>query len=715
MATTSISDQVELLLERKVAEDKIKGVPSPDLEARAIFDSIALALIVKPKAVLYSAFLARNSFLNILTKEIEIIEELLECIEDLSNTSYLIDDLTDLNSAKNALLQLEQLTLINTSSNIYQRFDSSIDKFIEEKLGKSLKRANSTSLVRPSKEAAIDLAERFEALQDAHSQMLERLYALSVGVNNFVSSNIRTILGVAAVSRAKEEIQSIIESLGQDPSDASAREHLIRLLSARASIKAIGENPSIDDPLVSTDDELPVGYAVQAKTEDSSAEFTTSAGPFSLPTGSQVTVQVGLSTLGPFNFPQSVTFQLDNKACIVSDATTYPVVVPASSYLFVTREVAGVESHYKIPITAGSRTLAQVLADITSFAGTEVLPWTAAEFCKAGSTRIIISDSVADALSIESVYVDAVLGTVYDSTIHTLVGFEDGQRGESGSLSQDLAIDALNLLFSSLATATADGTAILLSTVIDDPGTSIIVTVPATLGTSGTYYAESDKVILFGTVNGEEVSEINPMDLVDIGDIVVTPYESESIAELTPTRITLADNVRTFNGDIEITSILNELYNSLETALTTFLSGSWTDSKFNENLNHLSIQMAGLSSSSTPAQMAATISSLNTLKSSLDSLLSILNNSSLDLPDNCATRERVIINDIINSLTERGYSKAIDHLLKCEVSEMLSLDYQSASFAGSLMQSMSDVAQNYMTFPSAAEDEGSEPRGREDD
>jgi hypothetical protein len=710
MAVRSFKDQIESLLSRRVAQHRVAGVPSSDAEASALLESLAFGLLLKPKTVLYFAHLARNGLVKVLNEEIEAAEALITTIGDLGNPTYKITGLQHLRNARNSLLQIENLDKVDVLAGAYKRYDKGINDFLNKSLAKSVRRPGSSEMTRTGEEAKLDLPADFAALRDKHTDLLGRLYALAVGVQNFLEVPLGAILGINTASKARSDIEDVISEI-ESELPGSARDIAVRLLGGRASVRAIGTPPYLYDPLISTSRSLPSGYAVKGVSDPVAASATSLAGPFSLPTGSSFTLN-GVTTV----FPQ-VSPQIDNEAVVVSEAVTYPVVVAPGKSLFIQVDyTSGADAErfrVNLNTTAGSvsKTLVAVLADINAALSGEC---EAAEYLGAGTSRILIKSLPGRSrITVLSEFTEPSptsdpggVPNYFNDSFHEELGFEVGQSGEEGSVPAFFVADAINFHFSSVEAETTVEEKVVVTSSSTAPAVRLDITAPSSLGLTGSHVATSKTFRLYGSVFGSAVDPVSPDPLVDVGDTVLCPNGFDSrIESVTSTRVVLEDAVQTFDGDVVVTSALDLAYLSLDGALQAWLP-EFLKEQLSTGIKQIDAAVASVSGSATPAARNTAVALLrDDLLPKLTELLGILTDPGTLLPAGAAVEEKKIVEGIIEALTERKFDRAVDMLMKCKVQEFLLLDGQTASFSGDLMQSMSSLAQQDVLFPDPVQDQ----------
>ena len=722
MSARTVQDQIEALLGRRVAEAKVRGAPSPDAEAVAVFESITLNLLLRPKSMLYVMHLARNGLVKTSSDIITLIDELKSAVSDLGNPSFDVRSTTSLSKARTALLSLEGLDKVSTESGSYRRFNQAVNEFLEKHLSKSVRRPGQSSLIRPGEEASVDLGVLFNQLKELHEEFVDRLHALMVGVENFLESPMGTILGLSTAARARADIEEMIEALEEDPRSVLARDMTVRLIGNRASLKVIGSLPELYGPVLSTSDEVPQGYVLKAASEPAVASKTSLPGPFALPAGAQLQVTLPGLPLTSYLIPQS-TFDLSNRAFIVSeqftDPATYPVTIDPYTYLFISIDRSdGTTYSVRANLNDTASPVLLTFDDVKNAINTALSGVGGClEFISAGSNRLLVyADTTVGPLTQSRIFIApshtepsaSTLGinATFYQTAHQKIGFIMGQSGAQGTTPTFSIVDAINRLFAGQLVATRNpDDSFTLETVTDEIGTFMDLVAPSVLGITGLENAKSNTFRLYGTVFGVETDPVAAQDLVDVGDTFYGVTGSSTISEFNEGKVVLAAALSNFDGPVTINSILAERLQKLDSLLPGFLE-IFGRGRFSEDLGDIDAAVAILGSNATPAQRNTVIRLLDELRVQVVQLKGILEDSTTLLPALAATRERELVNGIITTLLERKYDRALSFLLRCKVQELLSMSSDEASFGGTLLKSMSDVARADVEFPNPAADEG---------
>lgn len=704
MTMKSTTEQATSLLSRRVAEARRQGALSPEEEVVALFESIALNLMLQPRAVLLFALLAKNGLRQTVQTELSNISELRNAIKDLSNVVFSVKDTTSLNQARQALLQIEQLSKVSVSSNQFKKFDTSVSEFLSKNLGKSLKRPRATELTRPGTEAASDLVSSFASLKEVHTELINRLYALAVGVENFLESPLSTIIGLTTAARARADIESLISDIEAAGSLPASRDMAIRLITNRSALKVVGDLPSLSTPAISSSS--PKGYSIQAESDPATASRTTVSGPFAFAASPAVSVQVNGTTQTASFFPQS-NFDFLNRAAVVSPIDMLGVLIPANYY--VVGQIDGTE--FKIgPLTSGFVSLSSIITNFNALAAAAPAPASSLRadfYISSASNRIMISHSTASVLTVSEATSTLVTNPTpppanYEIRVPVSVLGLSGV-GRSGSTSAQMVRDGFALQFSSLISASTTESAVSLTTLASSIGTYLTVTAPSVLGISGTTKATSDSLRLFGTVFGLATDPINPIELVNIGDRVNFSNSQASVVAITNDRIQVSAPLETARGAITVESALYLLFQNFSAALSTYVT-SFARQPFAVNLGSLDSSISSLRAGAPQAQRNISLSFLESLESTLQSLLALID-ASPALDPRSALSEREVVSGIVASLEERKFDKALDLFMRCQIQEALDSDFETASYGGSFLKASSTFAQSDIKVPNRALDE----------
>ena len=775
MSTRTLQDQVNTLLSKSVILPKVSGVPSPDVETASIVESFALAMMLQPKAAYYAYYLARNGIVASITSEVADIEVLKKDIEDLGNVTYAIKNTDDLRRAQAAMLQLSTQAQVSSESGVFNRYSLAIDDFLNKQLAKNIKRPRATEMTRPGEEAGSVLPDDLETLKSSHSDFLDRLYSMAVGISNFINTPFSSIVGTNTVYRTKADLDALIDEIDADESGSQSRDAAIRLLAGRASVRMIGGQVDLRSPVIDTALHIPPDQLLSGRSVETPVIATTAVGPFTMaPAGSlSVTVDGQTVTTAALN-------QAGNAAAVLSAPIVFPVSVPANYHLFLRLEaIAGLtwtgpvnntsgptdQGTYsegtlgsgwqlangvyfktlKVTLNSGyaptvppevppgdptnqPRTLANVLSALTSTLGAY---GTAEEFVGAGSNRILI---VASEPKLAKIYIasSAVVmepqsdGTAVDTTTYPPKATIYINRIYTNSFHASLGFveGQLGVAGNTPASRIQDALAIVFPSIVtnvlntDDSITltSLVTTPGVSMNFTGTWAASlglaSDYFAMSPSVTLQGSSGVvSPIGLMDLGDVLEASVGQATITNLNADTFELSTSLRTFEGPITVISGLYLTAEAIDAAVQSFLIG-WVDGPFAVDLSALDKVIAVLIGSPTSPRRSEAIALLDSLKTQLQSLQTAITGLSTTLPFGSASKEKSVINNISALFTERGFDRSLDLLSKCKLQELFELDWQTASFGGNLMKAAEDIARADVTFPNTVKDEGFEIKGK---
>lgn len=669
MAARTIDDQVEALLGRSVAEPKVRGIPDPTVESSAVFDSIVLNLLLKPRSALYFTFLARNGLQQAVTAELALLDTLTQDVTDTGNRSFKLEGAPVLQRAHTALIQLEELPRLSKGAQPLQLYRDAIDEYLQKYLAKNV-RQKKGELTRPAVEARVDMVSTIQELKDQHADLLDRLYKLAVGVENFLQVPFGAMLGTATVTRSRVDLEEIINHVSNDGSSGPSRDFAVRLIAARETVGTLSSPPGPFDPL------LPEGTVVESIRESSS--FTSAPGPFVLGTNPTATVTVdGVTATGAF---------LVGTPFLVSAPLSFPLTVPDEYGLFVS--VDGVQ--HRILLAATHASLASLVSAINTAAVGNLR-------AQAFSDRLLLytTQGTDTELRISTIYqytYDETIGEgvtvtsqkVSAKSAHELLGFFPGQSGTVEVPASTVAL-ALNLLSPELSVKALGNGRLLFS--FDTDFRAATFSFPSSLGVPASFYAQSSAV----TFPGKDARE-----LVQVGDSLDFSGTKRIVTEVTQGIVSLDLPLRLYIGRATGTSALVTDYDAFSEKLRFFLK-RWRETPYAKTLDQLDRALAPLSTSATPGQRNFAKAEIDRLRTELTTLSAILSDASNTLPDGAAQEEKQVVAGILQTLMERKYDRAADFLMRGDLASLLEMDSDSASYGGHFLKSASSFAQTNFT------------------
>ena len=770
MSVRSLQEQIDSLLNKEIVRPKVGGAPRPDVETATVLESLALALMTQPKSAFYAYYLAKNGLVIAIDKEVAAIEALKSTIQDLGNVTYAIKDTKALIRAQTALLQLSAQGQVSSTSNAFNRYSVAVDDFLEKQLGKNVKRPRVTSMVRPGEEAKLALPDDLVFVKDAHTAFLAKLYAMAVGITNFINTPFSSLVGANVVYRTKKDLDDLAVSILEDDSGSQSRDAAIRLLSGRATVRVVGSPMDMTAPVVDTVRAIPPDQLLSGQSVATPVVATTAVGPFVMAASGSLSLTVDGQTV-----TTSALNQAGNCAAILGAAIPSSVTIPSNYHLFLrleatsgltwtagtpgttlqgtfaeatlgtgwyfNAETASYSKTVKVTLNSGHDSVypgpsaqplsfATLISIINTALGVIPIEQPTAygfvvEFVAAGSGRLLTvannpkiqKINIASSISIMEEQSDGVMGStgatiyiprIYSNSAHVSLGFVDSQFGEKGSTPASRILDAMSMIFPSLVTTvlSTEG-AIVLTSLVTSPGVSMSLS-GAWVASLGliTSYIASTTSITLQGTNGT----VSPMGIVDVGDVLQASTGSSVISALSTGYMTLGSALQTFSGNITVISALYLVWAEIDIQMRAFL-GPWVKGPYATDLTTLDRVVAVLIGSPSSPRRNEAIAILDDLKSQLLGLQSSVTSSAATLPQGSASREKATINGIISVFMERRYDRALDLLLRCALQEIFELDWQSASYGGNLMKAAADIAQNDIQFPDTTKDKGFEVGG----
>jgi hypothetical protein len=693
MPYVSIQDRVNAILTRQVAVSDDSGVSRPDIETAAILESVATTLLTHPRTALYLAHMGRNRLINLLKNEITAIEQLSETISAFNNTSFAIKDLTVLEKAKTSLIQIESQDALETKGGAYKRFDTAISVFLDKQLAKNVR--SNGQFIQPGIEARLEMPGVYETLKNLHADVLEGLYALITGVDNFIESPFGTTLGLTATSRARHTLEDVIATLTTDESASASRDIAVQLITSRAALKVLGTKPNVNAPLIASTD----GISARVKLSNASLNFQ---GPLTIPDNFMIGIGPSLTGLASGWFPL-LTSDISGLPLVISTTENLgPYVIPPLGCLFI--ELTNATSHVPFTVTAVLNTdpvswYGKTLVEVQTAVNSALAPY--GGWCSqvGSSLAIWLTDP-----TIVSRITIAQNGSAADQvSVHDVLGFDAGQTGDVGVLQQNLLLLLLSQRFPAY------------SFVGEENGSITVTATDSTMAVSLTGYPlwglTADTVVV-GTGNTVELYNtsgvVDPTGLLSPGDFVVMGDTEALVVGVTSSEVILEALVPAYDGPVTASSSLSAMWLRLDSLLTVAYE-AWTHTEYAANLDAVDRYIASLYGAPTPAQQHNAIDKLQHLAVALNQLLDVLTDDTTVLLPGAAAKEHELVNSIIATLEEKKYDRALDLLLKCQIQEVFSMDWQSVSFGGALMQAMSSVARNDFVYPNPMKDEVNTP------
>jgi hypothetical protein len=674
-------------------------------ENQAVLESIAIAILLNPQAVLSIILRAKNSLQQLIAADMEIIDYITAAILETQNSDAFPESTADLVDAQTALVELDRIGRIDTNLQAFTRYQNSINNFLNNQLAPLLKRSQNGTFNRSGTEAKQDLFNGVGLFTQTHALLAQRLALLQGSVSDFNSVDLSKVVHTQTIARVRTSLSQI--KVGMDTGGMSNTVAALELLAGTASLQSISNSRAIFDPTLQSK-VFPVGNSYVIGPEPTAA--FEDAFPGTLLTTTDLLnwpITLTVDGVGPISAELPRSTRSLCPFVINSIKTLNPTVtfnIPASYRLYVAvtpGSAPGTDgiTHYSIPLTAGpARTQAQVMADITAgFAGTGP---SVADFDNALGYMILAGDVADTAIRVldsgpGSFNTGTGIFTPDPPSAHAILGFQAAASTPKGSFD----IGFLQLWFTTMyPSVTAEilnsGSGPLrVSSKTKDPSTSTIafsgqvpsdfgfltgagpaytpVTVKAVpkalLVTDGTG-AVQDPLGL-GLLPGSVVHAnafIQPIDHFDglrilFDPITLLPLTSSTVTVFAPTVVAVQQTI----------------------AALGLLGGS-----FGADILPLQGLLSPLLTTPSLAQVNDAIKAFAGIKSKLTTLLNaliaIMVGEAQDPAD--ATAEK-----ILSSLEERGFDRAQDLISQCQFSAFFGLTPEDVSKSTRLMKSMETV------------------------
>lgn len=253
----------KFLEQRSVINREDPTADSSD-EVAAILESVALSFLLYPQAALSFVLQAKNVLQQITTTDLEILDYMLKAVDDVENPDEPVTDTSDLVEAQTALVEVDRLGRVASDVRAYDRYQQAINRFLDQKLAKSLKRRRKSEFERTGSEAREDLFRILAVFGPTHGLMVSRLSLLIAGVEDFRSVSLTRLVSTRTLTRVRSSLTKVIRGVQRQQMSKTAA--AVELLSGAAALSSISNNRDIYDPTIDTGTH-PSGRTVTATSE----------------------------------------------------------------------------------------------------------------------------------------------------------------------------------------------------------------------------------------------------------------------------------------------------------------------------------------------------------------------------------------------------------------------------------------------------------------
>jgi hypothetical protein len=709
MATTNDIDTksaVRKFLEQRTVVDNEDAAADSSDEVQAILESVALSFLLYPQTALSFLIIAKNTLQQLASDDLDLVNFMQKTLDEINNPDDPITDSSDIIEAQTALVEIDRLGKVNSDSLAFSRYNSAVNRFLDNVLAKTLKRRRRGEFERTGDEARQDLFQILSLFKDSHSLVISKLSLLLNGINNFRSVDLTRIVSSRVITKVRSSLKKVLR--GVETSQLSKTSVALEMLSGAAALSSVSDIKDIYDPTIETNiqpnnrkitfsAEL-VGAVAQGTSSDT--DLTGVSTPWIF----DITVNPQLS--GP-NY--SVTLPVagaSNRHYVKAKTGASTFNIPSNKKTLyvqfdgITPPVDQAVLIRTIVLTSGSSVpLSTILSDLNNVT-TGLINGTAVELAP-GTGRIVIygSSSVTGITILDQGQGSFdILGNFIPAaaSAHDILGFSGQQRsGPPSVFSINEFVDILSANVSTAAFRADSGTIIITSNSTDSNSSlSFGSGVASKFGflTSEVYEAQPSYIELF-----ENGLSLDPSDLgVFVGSVVTaTDILSETarslfspILSIDGTKIKFDQSIslpRGLNRNIKIQSPLVFKIQSLINSVSKYKS------VFNSDFNDLQQVL-------TPVLSNPTLSQINDAKLVLskigDNIQGLLTSLQSIVVRSDQTEFQAVANRITSALQERGLDRSLALLELGQFAEFFSLTGENASKSSRFLKATEEVGKN---------------------
>lgn len=708
MATTDIDTAsiVGKFVSRQTTGVRLNADSDTATENEAVLESIAIAMLLNPQAVLSIILNAKNSLQQLITVDLELIDYIAAAIGETQNPDAIPASTADLVDAQTALVDLDRTGRVDTTLQAFTRYQNSINNFLNNQLAPLVKRAPTGTFNRSGTEAKQDLFNSVSLFTQTHQLVITRLAVLAASVTDYNSVDLSAIVSSQTIARVRASLQQI--QAGANTGQMSNTVQALELMAGSASLQAISNAQKVYDDTIPLTDNLSLGP------EPTSAFITSSVGP-NLSTTAAHPHSISLSVDGgSFHTVELPRTSRSGAPYVCNSLSQATYNIPAGYHLFVDVTPGpspgsdGV-THYDVTLTSGaSRTNAQVIADINAaFAGGGPL---AADFTGAGDLAIVIlgrtSDTVVHVLVSGPGSFDPSTGIFTPSppAANAILGFDPNHTS--------LPVDTFDIPFL-IRFFRANYTGISLSQTLDD---RLEITSNSTDPAASRLAIDSlsipivDPVMTdFGFADAGAIPVA--MQLIDTSGVVQDPTSLGVLqgsvfhsAAFIQTLVSIDGTRLLFNPSLTLPSrpnlarVVAPVVVGVQDSMTVL---GLFDGQFDNDLLPLQGLLSPLLTTPSLAQVNDAVAAFAVIEARLNDLLSQL--SSIVVAEAQEPADATA-QSILQSLEERGLDQAQDLLSQCQFSDFFALTSETASKSTSFMKSMETVVSTDLPTTTVEED-----------
>jgi hypothetical protein len=696
MATAADIDTKALVnrfLSRQVVTPASEDSADSSEEIVGVLESVGLSFLLFPQTVLSVVSRARNTLQQLVQLDVDMIDFMVDTLTELQNPSDQLTDVSDLVEARTALLELDRVGRVDPTLPSFSRFNAAVNRMLDGKLAKPLKRHNLNRFERTGAEARADLQEAITRFVQVHALVALRLAELGAAVSDFQSVDVSRLVS----SRTFTRIRSLLAQLqnGVQQGAVSNTVLAIELMSATSALQAISGRRGVYDPTIQTGT-LPLGRTVTVSAVEAPAMAVSTVGPWNIS---------GLGT------PWEFTFDVENISHVLELPTTgasgeaYVLAtpgqatynIPASRKLYV---VVG-NSYFAVALPSGGAvTTAAILTALNTVFGVAATATTLA-----GTNRLMIHAPAKVTILGIGRAVDFA-GTLDDPSGHAILGFLAGQT--SNEIGVFSAVDLKDLLEARAPTATfvAEDGELVIHSEWSGEDSSLVFTgeVAAAFGFAGTHVSEPAALQL---MEGDQALSPGAEGVFVGSRFSVTDASGRSLVAA----VTAIDGTNIFFAGASLPrgAGLSVTVDSQLAVATQFLLGSLSTRTGTLDQDLFSVQRV-----LTPLLFQPTLAQINDARNVFVEIRAKLTTGDPLVPGLLELLQGAVVppgrdafegtaSTIINSLEDRGLDRASDLLRQCRFSEFFGLGKENASKSANFLSSLASTVRT--EFPVVTNEE----------
>lgn len=348
-------------------QKSLAGTRKEHTQFSRVLEALLTGLLLEPGAFFHLLLLQRNVILQDLASLATDLEQLLVDLADSLERSRASasTQLTTATAKLQTSLDLGTIADVREVERVRTALNGA-RRYAKAALLPDLRGAASGSTGRARPEALQDAVEELERLEKSLPRLHRRLTSFLEASTSFDPVAIRTYLSPLLLQRAQDMLTKVSRAADEGTLSGSAQDSLVTLLAPEAAVDALSSARH------------PTGHVLRGLSHHSSRA--------AFPAGSKLVVDA-LPPMTPAEFTgtqQPVSFPVDAEIQIDNGPGAGPVVLTGSGQHFLkSAELATdpytvtvphllvriADTTYTAPLTVGSRTAAQVVAELDSFLG----------------------------------------------------------------------------------------------------------------------------------------------------------------------------------------------------------------------------------------------------------------------------------------------------------------------------------------------------------